>query len=188
MSDSRVVKRRKFSRPLIKAVVAAAVIVVAAIIIALAGPWYQEGHEKHHPYYSLVQIHDGFQCAVLRGMGTWDSHFVGINNGTSSVMWTFNASSFNRGVWTAVEYPIQYLGGIALRLTAVDLEGDGNISPRDYIDIAAVNSSTFTTNVLYNFTLGEGHIAISGFFIHQSFEFENGKLVTGKQKAILIPA
>ena len=177
-------------RALTKKGVLAILSILVALIVALTVLWYSGPHDmwrSSEDRFSLSPVQDGIKCTFLERVGYWESFSVGIYVGTVGVAWKLDDPNLSRGSWAAAEFDIQQLGDIAVRLAAVDLEGNGNMSLNDYLVVTTVNSTGFTPDVLYVFKLWAGHIAISGVFLEQSFTFEDGRLVTGEQKTTVVP-
>jgi len=174
----RLFKGLPIKRAFTKKVMLAILSTTVALIVALAVLWHIESKDK---WFSLDQIQDGIKCSFLRDLWSWESSHVEVDNGSGRVFWYLNDSSLSRGVWTLAEFEIQNLGDVAVRLTVVDREGDGNMSYNDYVMLTTLSSTGFTPNRLYNLTLGIGSTALTGTSVDQSFKFVDGRLVTGRQ-------
>lgn len=172
-------------RALTKKGVLAILSILVALIVALTVLWYSglyDMWQSTEEQFSLSQVQGGIKCTFLKRVGYWEAFSLGIGVGTVGVAWKLDDPNLSRGSWTAAEYDIQQLGDIATRLVVVDLEGDGNMSLNDFLVVTTVNSTGFTPDALYMFTLWTGNVIISGEILEQSFRFEEGKLVTGEQK------
>lgn len=184
-SGSKLARRFAIRRLWTKKGVLAILSILVALIVALTVLWYSGLHNmwrSTEDRFSLSQVQDGIKCTFLKRLGYWEAFSVGIDVGTVGVAWKLDGPNLSHGLLTVAEFDTKQLGDIAIRLVVTDLEGDGNMSLNDYLVVTTVNSTGFTPDVLYTFTLWTGNVIISGEILEQSFRFEDGKLVTGEQK------
>ena len=171
---------RRFSKKVMLAT--ASIIIVLAVILSVL---WLGGDEDD--LYRLGQVQGGFVCEIQRDSSAWPSKWAKISDGNDSNLTSLGSEILGTERWAVANYGELPVGNLILSIYVIDIEGDGEMGRGDSIIVTAVNSTEFSSNVIYEFRLLVGSIAVSGVWYAMSFWFEGGRLVTGPMNTIVMP-